>query len=144
MDAKLFRLCFGSFTCIFCRPYLKNWRVTCQDGCRIKRPFSYMKSPCPYTYRETKKHTRPCHHFYSTDKQLILDRHNEKACYKLYGIFHQYSFDIVKYRLQNSVILNVSYNFPKRCTLLKINFERYLSTFFYIVRHNYQIMQCNF
>jgi len=53
---------------------------------------------------------------YSNDKQLILDRHNDETCYKLYSICHQYSFDTVKYRLQNCVILYVSHNFPKRCT----------------------------
>jgi len=63
--------------------------------------------------------------FYSTDKQLILDRHKEKECYKLYSICLQYSFDMFKYRLQNSVILNISHNFPKRYSFLKINLESY-------------------
>ena len=58
---------------------------------------------------------------YSNDKQLILYRHSDETCYKLYSIFHQYSFDTVKYRLQICVIVYVSHNFPKRCTFLKIN-----------------------
>jgi hypothetical protein len=67
--------------------------------------------------------------FHSTE-QLILDRHKEGACYKLYSVCHQYIFDMVKYRLQNPVILYVSHNFPKRCNFLKINLELYLNSLF--------------
>jgi hypothetical protein len=82
--------------------------------------FLYEKSLSINLQRDKKNYVQVIS-FYSTDKQLILDRHNEEACYKFYCICHQYIFDMVKYGLQNSVILNFSHNFPKRFTFLKIN-----------------------
>jgi len=58
---------------------------------------------------------------YSTDKQVILDRHNQDASYKLYSTCNQYSVEMVKYRVQNSVILYVSHDFPKLCMFLTVN-----------------------
>jgi hypothetical protein len=94
--------------------------------------FLYEKTLSTYLLRD-KKHTHTHVQFisfYSTDKQLILESHNEEACYKLSSICHQYDVDMVKNRLQISVNLYVSHNFLKRRKFLKLNLERYTNTFF--------------
>jgi hypothetical protein len=80
MDEILFRLSFESYNILF-PPNLSNRKVKCQEGRRINRPFSYMKKQLSvYLPRKPKKTHVHVISFYSTDKQLILDRHNKEAC----------------------------------------------------------------